>query len=144
MLCSHVRYSDFTRVFCVLKCRAVSRYTRKCNFVYMHYGCLSFHAQSFTKLLNARQNHTQIYYADFHQNPTINVETEDRNLFRPLCNYECHCANFHATYDFFTSFFNKNCAEFHENPAAGFVIDCGPKTDRHTDVFFTHRAFFTP
>jgi hypothetical protein len=64
-------------------------------------------------------------------------------LFTPLCNYECHCANFHATYAFFTSFFYKNCTEFHANPAAGFVIDCGPKTDRqtHTDVVFTHRPF---
>jgi len=45
------------REFCVLKCCVVSRYTRKCNFVYIRYGCVSFHAQSFTKLLNAQQNY---------------------------------------------------------------------------------------
>ena len=100
---------------------------------------VSFHAQSFTKLLNAPRNHVQIYYTDFHQNTTINWKLMIEIYLRPYVSMNVNVPIF-TKHNPALQVFIKDWTEFHENPAEVFVIDCRPQTDRrvlHTPCSFT-------
>ena len=70
----------------VLDCQnvhGISRYTRKCNFVYAHKKRSIFLALIFTKLTNTQQHYVQASYTEFHPNRTVYLECMDTHSFVP-------------------------------------------------------------
>ena len=63
------------------QCHAAPRYPRECNFSYDHRE--TRHSQSRNPKMIGSSFFLQVFYSEFHQNWTIDVESADRNVFTP-------------------------------------------------------------
>ena len=89
--------THFLEVFFILK-MSVSLHMHICNFTYAHKDSTAFYIDFHETCKWSTALHADTYLTYFHQNQTINVESMERNSFKPL-RYGFHNNNFHVILD---------------------------------------------